>query len=80
MPTKLHIFNRCKIWHYIFFLPNQKPPFNRGLPQNTKPMKKENYAFRFTGFLDGVGGSTFFEGSLARGGIGYKVSTPRGVN
>jgi len=53
---------------YDAFLPKQKPPFYRGLPQKYKPMKKENYAFRFRIFL--AGGSNFFGWSLAKSGTG----------
>jgi hypothetical protein len=54
----------------ICFLKKQKAPFSPGASAKYKPMKKENYPLRFTGFLAGVGDSTIFVGSLARGGTG----------
>jgi hypothetical protein len=41
-------------------------------------MKKETYAFRFTGFLTGVRDSNLFEGSLAGGGTERAYPSPEG--
>jgi hypothetical protein len=55
-------------WH--FFLCKAKAPFLSGASAKIQTYEKETCAFRFTGFLAGVGISTFLEGSLARGGTG----------
>jgi len=55
----------------IFILFNQsKSPLVTGGFRKKQTYEKETYAFRLTDLLAGVSGSTFLEGSLARGGTG----------
>jgi hypothetical protein len=49
----------------IVFSNKSKSPLSEALTL-TNPMKKENYAFRLTGFLAGVGDSTVLEKSPSR--------------